>query len=570
VSKPAGDCQRMSSPCAGGVAKKPAAGGCAIHLASGILLAAILPILGAGCTSCREYLNNGFKVGPNYAPPCAPVAQHWIDQNDIRTCPNPGVLACWWTVFGDPKLNELVACAYRQNLTLREAGFRILQARAQRAIAVGNLFPQQQFANGSFSRSATAVDPDNPFGPVMKRFSDSWDFGFNLNWELDFWGRYRRAVAAADAALDASVADYDDVMVTLLADVASDYVTVRTTQERIKLLRTNAKFQRGVYNYTKHRATHGVLTTVDSDQALSTLRQTEAGIPQLEIIQRQAENSLCILMGMPPADLANVLGTGPIPAPPPDVVLGIPADLVRRRPDVRRAERLAAAQAEQIGIAQADLYPAFFINGNFGYTAQNFPDLFRPSAFNGSVGPSFQWNVLNYGRIVNNVHYQDAKFQELAVAYQNTVLRAGKEVEDGLIQFLRAQRRAKLLDESAAAAERAVNIVVPQYKFGKIDFNRYATIEQNKVVQQDLAAQSHGEIAQGLIAVFRALGGGWEIRLNGPPMPATGLTVVPLPAVEEASPAQPAPASPTPEEIPAPAPSDTETNTGSTLRIRQG
>jgi NodT family efflux transporter outer membrane factor (OMF) lipoprotein len=493
-------------------------------------------------------------VGPEYCPPCAHVAKHWIDEADLRTAPNPNTLACWWTVFDDPKLNELIACAYRQNLTLREAGFRILQARAQRAIAVGNLFPQQQFANGSFTRNAAAINDNNAFAPLISRFSDSWDFGFNLNWELDLWGRYRRAVAAADANLDASVADYDDVMVTLLADVAASYVTVRTTQERIKLLRQNTGFQQGVYDYTRHRATHGVLTTLDADQALSTLRQTEAAIPQLEITQRQAENSLCILMGMPPADLARFLATGPIPTTPPDVVLGVPADLVRRRPDVRRAERQAAAQAEQIGIAEADLYPAFSINGNFGYTARNFPDLFRPSAFNGSVGPSFQWNLLNYGRIVNEVRYQDAKFQELAVAYQSTVLRANKEVEDGLVQFLRAQRRAKLLDESAAAAERAVNIVVPQYKYGKVDFNRYATIEQNLVTQQDLAAQAHGEIAQGLIAVFRALGGGWEIRLNGPPAPGA-LTVVPLPQVQKTSPTEPAPAIPSPEEVPLPVPS---------------
>lgn len=529
----------------------------------------LLPLAGAGCTSCREYVHNGFKVGPNYCPPCPHVSKHWIDEADLRTAPNPNTLACWWSVFGDPKLNELIACAYRQNLTLREAGFRILQARAQRAIAVGNIFPQQQFANGSFTRSGVAVNnPNNPFAGGMGRFFDSWDFGFNLAWELDLWGRYRRAVAAADANLGASVADYDDVMVTLLADVAANYVTVRTTQERIKLLRQNARLQQGVYDYARHRFTIGKLTELDADQALSTLRQTEAAIPQLEITQRQAENSLCILMGMPPADLAPFLATGPIPTAPPEVVLGVPADLVRRRPDVRRAERQAAAQAEQIGIAQADLYPAFSINGNFGYTARNFPDLFRPSAFNGSVGPSFQWNLLNYGRIINDVRYQDARFQELAVAYQNTLLRANKEVEDGLIQFLRAQRRAKLLDESAAAAQRAVSIVVPQYKLGAVDFNRYALIEQNLVTQQDLAAQAHGEIAQGLIAVFRALGGGWEIRLNGPP--ASGaLTVVPLPEVQKTPTGEPAPALPAPEEVPVPASTTDQTQRSTQWVIKE-
>jgi outer membrane protein TolC len=212
--------------------------------------------------------------------------------------------------------------------------------------------------------------------------------------------------------------------------------------------------------------------------------------------------------------LDNLLGAGSIPTCPPEVAIGVPAELLRRRPDVRQAERLAAAQAEQIGIAQSDFYPAFFINGSLGYRAQNFSDLFRTTAFNGSVGPSFQWNLLNYGRIVNNVRFQDARFQELAVAYQQIVLQAAQEVEDGLVTFLRSQRRSRLLDESVNAADKAVKQVVSQWQAGTVDFGRYALIAQNLVTQQDSAAQAHGQIAQGLIATYRALGGGWEIRLD--------------------------------------------------------
>ena len=523
-------------------------------MASRCVFVFLLLGLCGGCTSWREYCHNGFKVGPNYCPPQACVAEHWIDAADLRTEQNPEILRRWWTVFNDPKLNELVFCAYRQNLTLREAGFRILQARAVRAIAVGNIFPQQQGAEGSFSRNAMALN--SPTGPgAGSRFSDSWDMGFNLNWELDFWGRFRRAVASADASLDASVADYDDVLVTLLGDVAANYVTIRTTQERINLLRANAELQRGVLNYIDVRFKAGFRQTeLDLDQALSTLRQTEAAIPQLEITQREAENALCILMGMPPADLAGLLGVGPIPASPPDVVIGIPADLLRRRPDVRRAERLAAAQAEQIGIAQSDLYPAFSINGNFGYSANNFPDLFKNTAFNGSVGPSFQWNLLNYGRIVNNVRYQDAGFQELVVAYQNTVLQANQEVENGLVTFLRSQRRSRLLDEGVVAAKKAVEIVIFQYQKGAVDFNRYAVIDRDLVTQQDLAAQTRGEISQGLIAVFRALGGGWEIRLGGEPA-AWETTPAAAPAGENTpQPGVVAPMPPGIEELPMPQP----------------
>jgi len=514
-----------------------------VHLGAaplkGGILAALLLVFCTGCTGWREYLHNGFKVGPNYKPPCASVASHWIDSADIRAEEDPEILKHWWTVFNDPKLNELVSRAYRQNLSLREAGFRILQARASRAVTAGEILPQRQIASGSYTRNAMAAI--SPVGPGIGRFSDSWNYGFSLNWELDFWGRFRRAIAAADANLDASVADYDDVLVTLLGDVAGNYVIVRTTQERIKLLDANTELQRGIVKFIDDRLKAGFRQTeLDLDQAVSTLRQTEAAIPQLEITLREAENNLCILLGMPPADLAEMLGTGPTPMPPPEVVVGIPADLLRRRPDVRRAERLAAAQAEQIGIAEAELYPAFSINGNFGYTAKDFPDLFRSTAFNGSVGPSFQWNILNYGRIVNNVRYQDLRFRELVVAYQNTVLQANREVENGLVEFLRAQRRSKLLDESVVAARKATNIVVEQYKKGATDFNRYALIEQNLVTQQDLAAQARGEVSQGLIAVFRALGGGWEIRLGG------GVA---------------APAPTAPEELPTPQPEENQPKT---------
>jgi NodT family efflux transporter outer membrane factor (OMF) lipoprotein len=477
--------------------------------------AALLAVCLSGCTSFNDYIHNGFKVGPNYCKPPAPVSKHWIDAVDLHAVEASGIQCRWWTVFHDPKLDELIACAYRQNLTLREAGFRILQARATLNATVGNLFPQSQTFDGRYARSAVPTGPNTPTA-----YTSSWNYGFNLNWQLDFWGRFRRAIARDEANLDVSVADYDAALVTLLGDVAEDYVNIRTTQQRIELLQGNVKLQRGVLRYIEDRLEQGFhQTKLDQAQALSLLRQDEAGIEVLEISKRQFENALCILLGIPAIDIEPMLGTGPIPVSQPDVALGIPADLLRRRPDVRRAERLAAAQAEQIGIAEADLYPSFFINGSLGYSAQFFPDLFRSNAFTGSVGPSFQWNVLNYGRIVNNMRFQDARFQELVVTYQQTVLAAGREVEDGLVFFLRSQRASKLLDESVVAANEAVAVAIAQYRAGSADFNRYATIEQNKVTQQDQAAQSRGNIALGLVQTYRALGGGWEIRLSGPQPP---------------------------------------------------
>ena len=352
-----------------------------------VAASAIVVVALSGCTSFHDYIHNGFQVGPNYCAPQAPVAEHWINADDVRQPGDNESLTHWWTVFNDPALNYLVSCAYRQNLTLREAGFRVLQARAQLAIAQGNLFPQSQTASGSYNRTAVAVVP----GTIgARRFYDQWNYGFNLNWELDFWGRFRRAVASADDNLDASVEGYDAALVTMLGDIAENYVFVRTDQEQIKAQQANVETQRGVMQFIEKRLKAGFRQTeLDFDQAESNVKQTESQIPVLEIDMRQREDQLCVLLGMPPVDMAKLLGTGPIPLTPPEVAIGIPANLLRRRPDVRQAERLAAAQAEQIGIAQSDLYPAFYINGSLGYSAQNFPDLFKTTAFNGSVGPSF-------------------------------------------------------------------------------------------------------------------------------------------------------------------------------------
>jgi NodT family efflux transporter outer membrane factor (OMF) lipoprotein len=439
------------------------------------------------------------------------VAEHWIDAADVRVRSESTDDSQWWTVLNDAVLNDLIQTAYRQNLTLREAGVRVLAARAQLAIAVGSFFPQSQQAQGGYEHVAVSGQVANrQFTP--QRFFDQWSYGFGLAWELDFWGRFRRAIESADDSLDASVENYDDVLVTLLGQVATAYVQIRTIEQELVYVRTNIELQKQTLDIAQVRFKDGATTELDVDQAASTLAQTESQVPQLEIQLRQANNQLCILLGMPVEDLQPKLGSGPIPTTPTDVVVGIPADLLRRRPDVRRQERLAAAQCAQIGVAEADFYPAITINGAFGYAAKDFGSLFTSKAFEGNVGPSFQWNILNYGRILNNVRLQDAKFQELVVDYQNTVLQADQEVENGLVAFLRSQQQAKFLAESVAAQEKAVKVALAQYKGGLVDFNRVSLIEQNLVAQQTQLAQAQGGIALGLIQVYEALGGGWQIR----------------------------------------------------------
>ncbi len=485
-----------------------------------------------GCTSLQDYVHNGFKVGPNYCAPPAAVAKHWIDQIDIHATPGQDI-SCWWALFHDPTLDRLIVCAYRQNLTLREAACRILQARAQLGIVNGNLFPQTQNATGGYQRNARSLNIAQG-GLGGNQFYDQWSFGFNLAWEIDFWGRLRRAIAAAEAQLDASVFDYDQVLVTLLGDVASNYVEIRTDQERLRYLRQNVTILDLVLKWTKRREKVGFRATLlDVHQTESNLEQTISGISLLEIDKRIAENRLCTLLGIPPVDLHNMLGEDIIPKAPPEIAIGIPCDLLRRRPDVRRAERLAAAQSEQIGIAEANLYPAFTINGTLGWQSQNLNNLFTPASLNGNVGPSFQWNLLNYGRIVNNVRLQEARFWELVATYQETVLQAAEEAEDGLVTFLQAQERTRHLEKSVSAASAAVRDMFLPTAIGQpgFDFNRFALIEQNRVTQQDLLAQSRGQIAQGLVQTYRALGGGWEISLQPcppvPPPPAEPPSIVP-------------------------------------------
>jgi NodT family efflux transporter outer membrane factor (OMF) lipoprotein len=469
-----------------------------------------------GCTTISEYIHNGFKVGPNYHKPPAPVAPDWIDDSDPRLRRGPEDLSEWWKVFHDPVLDNLICTAYHQNLTLQQAGFRVLEARAQLGIGVGNFFPQLQNMTGSYEREAVSNETaGRTLSSTARRFFGQWNYGFNLAWELDFWGRFRRAIESDRDALDSSVEAYDDALVTLLSDVATAYVQMRTLEKRIAYAKKNAAIQRVTYEIAKDKK--GIFASgLDIDQALSTLRQTEAAIPELEIALRQTTDRLCTLLGIPPEELRTRLGLGDIPTAPSEVVVGIPADLLRRRPDVREAERNAAAQCAQIGVAESAFYPHCAIVGTIDYQAERFKNLFKPTAFSGTIAPGFTWDILNYGRIFFNVRFQDARFQELIAAYQQSVLTANQEVEDGLVSFLKAQERTRLQKEAADAGEAAVKAIHDLWKGGLLtDYTRVAQLELNQVTLDDTLAQAQGEIALGLIQVFKALGGGWQIRLIG-------------------------------------------------------
>lgn len=515
-------------------------------------------VVATGCGGLRQYVRNRFKVGPNYCRPPAPVAPNWIDADDKRISSDPADLREWWAVFNDATLNSLIAAASQQNISLREAGFRILEARYQLAITRGNFFPQQQNITGTSDRVVLRTGSGNPL--LADSTFSTFTAGFNLAWELDFWGRFRRAIEAADADLDASIEDFDQVLVTLLGDVANTYVEIRTTQQQIAFSEANVVLQQQTLTFAEARFRGGQTSDLDVEQARSNLAQTQALIPQQRIRLRQAENRLCVLLGIPPQNLAARLASGPIPVAPPQVLLGVPNDLLARRPDVRRAERMVAAQTARIGVATTELYPHISINGSLTYLSVRPGNLFD-HLFLGSLGPGLRWDVLNYGRLLNNVRLQDARAQELIATYQNAVLRAAREAEDGVVSFLESQARARYLQDSVAASNHAVQLSLTQYRAGLVDFNRVALLEQNLVQQQNVEAQARGDIAIGLIDVYRALGGGWQIRLAPPGVPVPSPEGLPPaeqvgPPAELPNPQQPAPARarpvvpvPTPESV---------------------
>jgi NodT family efflux transporter outer membrane factor (OMF) lipoprotein len=456
-------------------------------------------------------------VGPDFQRPKTAVSGAWLESGDRRVSTESTIDRDWWTTFHDPALNRLIEQAFRENLSLRQAAVRVLQARAQLGIQIGEVFPQQQQVVGAvdYNRISDRAVTSLATGGLAYWQSQ---IGAQTSWELDFWGKVRRGIQSAEASLLSRLADYDNTLVSLTADVANSYITVRTAEERIRIARDNAGIQEESLKIAEARFTYGTATQLDVDQARTSLLNTLASIPALETQLRQARDALSVLLGMPPSDLRDVLDSAAgIPASPPQVIVGIPADLLRRRPDVRSAELQAVAQSAQIGVARADLFPAFTLTGSLVLLSTDvgkfaLSDMFRWGSRSVQIGPSVQWNILNYGQITNNVRVQDASFQQLLIAYQQAVLTAQQDVEDNLTAFLRAQDRADLLARSVTSARSAVAIANLQYREGVTDFTAVLIAQQALLAQQDSLASTLGNIATSLVGVYRALGGGWEFR----------------------------------------------------------
>jgi len=416
---------------------------------------------------------------------------------------DPEVLARWWTVLGDPVLTGLVERAVKGNLELREARGRVREARARRGISGAGLLP----AVGA-SGSATKSRGSEELGGGAER--DLYSAGLDARWELDIFGGLRRSVEAAEADLEASREDLRDVLVTLLSEVALNYVDLRSFQERIAIAEANLDAQRETHDIVRWRFEAGLANQLEVDQSRLNLEQTRSQIPPLRTAALQALNRLSVLLGESPGSLRDELsGGGSVPVTPLEVAVGVPADALRQRPDVRRAERQLAAQTARVGVAVADLYPKFTLSGSIGLEALEPGKLFSAGSRAFSSGPGFTWNVFSGGALRRNIEAQTAAEEQALARYESTVLAALEEVENALAAYAQEQARRQSLAEAAGAARSAVELSLQQYTSGLIDFQTVLDSQRSLLSLEDQLASSGSEVTSNLIRLYKALGGGW-------------------------------------------------------------
>lgn len=463
----------------------------------------------------------GCAVGPDFTKPEAAVAPSWSAKEDPRVATQTAADSLWWKAFNDPVLDRLIDLSYQQNLPLQIAGLRILEARAQLGIATGQQYPQLQIARASATGAGASKNAAGFAGG--DRNALDYQVGFDAAWELDFWGKYRRGVESSADSLLGSEFDYFNSLVSLTAEVARTYVVIRTFEVLIQQAQENVRLQEEGLQIAQSRFRNGATSELDPAQAATLLESTRATVPQLQTGLQQARNALGTLLGQTTGTVESLLG-GPsvLPKAPAKVAVSVPAELLRRRPDIRSAELAAAAQCARIGVAKSELYPSFSLFGSIGLdasTAGKSQNLFSSDSFFYSVGPRITWPFFNYGRIENRVRVEDARFEQLLVSYRDTVLRAAQEVEDALTGYLRSQEATTFEQASVQAAERAVELALVQYREGATDYQRVLDAQRSLLQQQTSLTQSSSSIITNLIALYKALGGGWELRQPQPLIP---------------------------------------------------
>lgn len=461
------------------------------------------------CVACLGLLVlSACKLGPDYVTPELDMPDAWQRTVEDELDDDAAPLARWWESLDDSVLTELIERGATQNLDLRVAFARIERARALYGIAAGQRVPDVDGAGFAIrARSSESTTPFLP--PGLGRTNDIYNTGINGSWEVDLWGRVSRSIEASDAQLGASIENYRDVLVVLLAQIGFTYVEVRELQARIAFLDRNIESQRDTLQLTRDRYETDIAPELDLRQAELNLANTESQMPVLRQLLAQAVHRLGVLVGEHPGALVTLLEEpSPIPSGAGAPRTGLPADLVRRRPDVRRAERRLAAATAEVGIATAALYPEFRLNGSLGYEATS--DLLDSANVAWSFGPAFNWNLFDGGRVRGRIRVEEAEVEEALASYEGAVLAALEDVENALTFYLEERIRRDALTRSVEAAERSVQLVRELYRSGLTDFQNVLDTERFLFQQQDQLAASEGQVVQNLINLYRALGGGWQ------------------------------------------------------------
>jgi NodT family efflux transporter outer membrane factor (OMF) lipoprotein len=451
-------------------------------------------------------LATGCAVGPDYATPEPETPDQWHVELSSGLAEGRADLQTWWTLLGDPVLDGLIERARADGYDLQQAAARVRQARSGLGIAKGARVPEVEGVGAAQRRRPS----DDTIPGARAKSDDFFQLGVDASWELDFWGRIRRAVESAQADYQASVEDYRDTLVVIFAEVATTYIDVRTFQERLRYARGNVDLQRQSLALTQDRRSAGLVGDLDVRQAELNLARTESLIPRLEEGLAFSVHRLAVLSGRLPSSIYAELGEEhPIPSPPEGVGVGLPADLLRQRPDIRRAERLLAGRTARIGVATADLYPRFSLSGSFTVDATRVSNLFDWNSRAFGIGPTLQWNLFAGGRVRAAIEGEEANTEEALGFYEQTVLEAYEEAENALVSYMREGERRDALARSVAAAREGVRLVNVVYRQGLTEFQNVLDTEQFLFEQEDELAQSQGRVVRNLVRVYKALGGGW-------------------------------------------------------------
>lgn len=446
-------------------------------------------------------------VGPNYQRPVTPVPPQFANAGQPGF--NGGdVEAKFWTLFKDPKLDHLVNDALSANKDLKRARANLRASRAARRLAGFDLFPTVTAA-GTYTHHRESRN-QLPAAISEERTLDDVDVGFDAVWELDFFGRVRRGIQAARAEEQAAAASLRDAQVTVTAEVARNYFVLRGLQEQLAVAVGNADNQSQTLKVTQARLDAGRGTELDSARAEAQLKTTLASIPLLESSIATTIYRLSVLTGrLPDALTAELQVAEPLQTLPTLNSVGDPATLLRRRPDIRVAERSLAASTARVGVAIGDLFPKVTLTGSIGYDAATFRGLGKSGSDTYSVGPGISWAAFDLGRVSARIKIARAQTEADLAAYEASVLGALEETEGALITYGRAQIRRDLLTQAAAASERAADLARQRFQGGLTDFVNVLEAERDALAVQDSLAQSHTQTATSLIAVYKALGGGW-------------------------------------------------------------